>query len=176
MSAISLPGSRSYRDAFFVNAASRFVEALPDPFLKRDATHGVRFVDFDRDGRLDLSLTNNDPAGGGHPLWRNTSTVRGRALLVDVADGNARRTRAGAEVRAYRAGTRTLLSAEVVDSGSGYCSQSEMPVHLGIPPAWTGPVDVEIVTILGGARQVSVVRGIDPAQYRGRALRVITAR
>ena len=171
-----ITGQPLYRDAFFVNAATRFVEALPDAVLKRDATHGVRFVDVDRDSRLDLSLTNNDPAGGGHPLWRNTSTVRGRALLVDVADLNARRTRAGAEVRAYRAGTRTLLSAELVDSGSGYCSQSEMPVHLGISSTWTGQVDVEIVTVLGGARHVSVVRGIDPAQYRGRALRVITTR
>jgi hypothetical protein len=51
-----------------------------------------------------------------------------------------------------------------------------MPVHLGIPASWTGRVDVEIVTMLGGARHLSVVRGIDPAQYRGRALRVITTR
>ena len=133
-------------------------------------------MDFDRDGRLDLSLTNNDPAGGGHPLWRNTSTMRGRSLLVDVADGNARRTRAGAEVRAYRAGTRTLLSAELVDSGSGYCSQSEMPVHLGVPASWQGRIDVEITTMIAGARHTSIVRAIDPDQYRGRSLRVITTR
>jgi hypothetical protein len=171
-----IAGQPLYRDAFFVNGPLRFAEALPDPFLKRDATHGVRFVDFDSDGRVDLSLTNNDPAGGGHPLWRNTSTVRGRALLVDVADGNARRTRAGAEVRAYRTGTRTLLSAELVDSGSGYCSQSEMPVHLGVPSSWPGRIDVEITTTVRGARHTSIVRGIDPAQYRGRVLRVITTR
>ena len=171
-----IAGQPLYRDAFFLNAATRFVEALPDPLLKRDATHGVRFVDFDRDGRLDLSLTNNDPAGGGHPLWRNTSTMRGRSLLMDVADGNARRTRAGAEVRAYRAGTRTLLSAELVDSGSGYCSQSEMPVHLGVPASWQGRIDVEITTMIAGARHTSIVRAIDPDQYRGRSLRVITTR
>jgi hypothetical protein len=171
-----IAGQPLYRDAFFLNAAARFVEALPDALRKRDATHGVRFVDFDRDGRLDLSLTNNDPAGGGHPLWRNTSTMRGRSLLVDVADGNARRTRAGAEVRAYRAGTRTLLSAELVDSGSGYCSQSEMPVHLGVPASWQGRIDIEITTMLAGARHTSIARAIDPDQYRGRSLRVITTR
>jgi hypothetical protein len=170
-----LAGQPFYRDAFFINGR-RFVEALPDTFLKHDATHGVRFVDFDRDGRLDLSLTNNDPAGGGHPLWRNTAVMRGRSLAIDVTDRNARRTRAGSEVRLFRSGTRTLVSAGLVDSGSGYCSQSEMPVHLGIASAWSGSVDVEIVTLLGGSRHTSIVRGIDPDQYRGRALRVITTR
>jgi penicillin G amidase len=171
-----IAGQPLYRYAFFLNPASRFVEALPGALLEKDATHGVRFVDFDRDGRLDLSLTNNDPAGGGHPLWRNTGTMRGRSLSVDVADGNARRTRAGAEVRAYRTGTRELLAAELVDSGSGYCSQSEMPVHLGVPAAWQGRIDVEITTMMSGARHTSIVRAIDPDQYRGRSLRIITAR
>jgi len=170
-----IAGQPFYRDAFFINGA-RFVESLPDPMLKKDATHGVRFVDFDRDGRVDLSLTNNDPAGGGHPLWRNTATPRGRSIAIDVTDRNARRTRAGSEVRAYRAGTRTLLSSGLVDSGSGYCSQSEMPVSLGIPHAWTGRVDLEIITMLDRARHVSIIRAIDPDDYRTRALRVITTR
>ena len=115
--------------------------------LKHDATHGVQFVDFDRDGRLDLALTNNDPDGGGHPLLRNTATMRGRSIAVEVTDPNARRSRAGSEVRAYRAGTRQLLSSAIVDSGSGYCSQSEMPVHLGIASDWKGNVDIEVITI-----------------------------
>ena len=92
-----IAGQPLYRDAFFLNAASRFVEALPDALLKRDATHGVRFVDFDRDGRLDLSLTNNDPAGGGHPLWRNTSTMRG-----PIAVGRRRRRQCAAHARGRR--------------------------------------------------------------------------
>ncbi len=171
-----IAGQPFYRDAFLLNAGARFLDALPDALLKHDATHGVRFIDFDADGRLDLSLTNNDQQGGGHPLWRNVSVVRGRALLVDVADSNARRTRAGAEVRAYRAGTRDLLSAALVDSGSGYCAQSETPVHLGVPSSWTGKVDVEITSLIAGARYISAVRDIDPDRYRGRSLRIITAR
>ncbi|HJU41170.1 MAG TPA: VCBS repeat-containing protein [Vicinamibacterales bacterium] len=170
-----IAGQPFYRDALFING-DRFVEALPDAILKRDATHGVRFVDFDRDGRLDLSLTNNDPAGGGHPLWRNIATPRGRSIAIDVVDRNARRTRAGSEVRAYRSGTRELLAAGLVDSGAGYCSQSETPVHLGIPAASPAAVDIEIVTVLGNARHLSIVRGINPSDYRGRALRVITTR
>lgn len=169
-----IAGQPRYRDALFLNSAQKFLAALPEVMLDHDATHGVRFVDFDQDGRLDLSLTNNDPGGGGHPLWRNTTEVRARSIAIDVVDRNARRTRAGSEVRLYRARTRHLLTAGLVDSGSGYCSQSEMPVHLGIPAAWRGNIDVEIVTLLGGARRVSLVRDVDPDRYRGRALRIIT--
>jgi penicillin G amidase len=169
-----IAGQPLYRDALFWNDGGKFVERLPDAILKRDATHGVRFVDFDQGGRIDLSLTNNDPDGGGHPLWRNVGTARGRSISIDVVDRNARRTRAGSEVRVYRTGTRQLLSAGLVDSGSGYCSQSEMPVHLGISESWRGNVDVEIVTLLAGARRVSTVRDINPDQYRGRSLRIIT--
>ena len=171
-----IAGQPLYRDALFINGAAAFTESLPDLILKHDATHGVQFVDFDQDGRLDLALTNNDPAGGGHPLLRNTATMRGRSIEVEVTDPNARRTRAGSEVRAYRAGTRQLLAAALVDSGSGYCSQNDMPVHLGINASWTGKVDLEVVTIAAGRRHVSVVRDVDPDDYRGRSLRIITTR
>ena len=171
-----IAGQPLYRDALFINGAEAFAEALPDVILKHDATHGVQFVDFDRDGRLDLALTNNDPGGGGHPLLRNTATMRGRSIAIEVTDPNARRTRAGSEVRAYRAGTRQLLSSAIVDSGSGYCSQNEMPVHLGISGDWQGKIDLEVITIAGGARHASVVRDVSPADYRGRSLRIITTK
>lgn len=171
-----IAGQPLYRDALFMNGAAAFVEALPDVILKHDATHGVQFVDFDQDGRLDLALTNNGPDGGGHPLLRNTATMRGRSIAVEVTDPNARRSRAGSEVRAYRAGTRQLLSSAIVDSGSGYCSQSDLPVHLGIPDDWPGRVDIEVITIAGGARHASIVRDVNPDDYRGRSLRIITTR
>ncbi len=168
-----IAGQPLYRDALFINGA-RFLESLPGVILKNDATHGVQFVDFDRDGRLDLALTNNDPDGGGHPLLRNTATTRGRSIAVEVTDPNARRSRAGSEVRAYRAGTRELLTAALVDSGSGYCSQNDMPVHLGINESWHGRIDIEVTTLVGGLRRTSIVRNIEPQAYRGRALRIIT--
>jgi hypothetical protein len=171
-----IAGQPLYRDALFINGAAAFTESLPDSILKHDATHGVQFADFDRDGRLDLALTNNDPGGGGHPLWRNTAAMRGRSIAVEVTDPNARRTRAGSEVRAYRAGTRELLAAALVDSGSGYCSQNDMPVHLGITAGWQGKVDLEVVTIAAGRRHLSIVRGVEPGDYRGRSLRIITTR
>ena len=164
-----IAGQPLYRDALFINDAQAFVESLPDVILKHDATHGVQFVDFDRDGRLDLALTNNDPEGGGHPLLRNTAAMRGRSIAVEVTDPNARRSRAGSEVRAYRAGTRQIVSSGLVDSGSGYCSQNEMPVHLGIPSDWKGRIDIEVITIAAGVRHASLVRNVDPDDYRGRS-------
>jgi hypothetical protein len=171
-----IAGQPRYRDALFINAATAFVESLPGVLLEHDATHGVQFVDFDQDGRLDLALTNNDPEGGGHPLWRNTSRMRGRSIAVEVTDANARRSRAGSEVRAYRAGTRRMLSSALVDSGSGYCSQNEAPVHLGIADDWRGRVDIEVITFAGGTRHASIVRDVNPDDYRGRSLRIITTR
>ena len=91
----------------------------------------------------DLSLTNNDAKGGGHALLRNRTTPRGRLLAVQVLDERGRMTRAGAEVRVYVAGTRTLAGSGLVDTGSGYCSQNAMPVFVAAPPS--GLIDVEVI-------------------------------
>ena len=126
--------------------------------LKHDAT-GVQFVDFDQDGRLDLALTNNDPDGGGHPLLRNTSAMRGRSFAVEVTDPNARRSRAGSEVRAYRAGTRQMLSSAMV-------IRAAIARRATCPCTWASPrlegkVDIEVITIAGGTRHVSIVRDVE---------------
>ena len=127
-----IAGQPLYRDALFINGAQAFVESLPDVILKHDATHGVQFVDFDRDGRLDLALDQQRSRRRRPSAAAQHRGDAGRSIAVEVTDPNARRSRAGGEVRAYRAGTRQMLSSAIVDSGSGYCSQSEMPVHLGI--------------------------------------------
>lgn len=174
-----IAGQPLYRDALFVNrgqadAGWRFTESLPDVILKHDATHGVQFVDFDSDGRLDLSLTNNDPDGGGHPLLRNTAPTRGRGFFVEVADAAGRRMQAGSEIRILQPRSRQLLAATLVDAGSGYCSQNAIPSHLGVPDSWTGRVDVEVTVLAGGRRQVTTIKGVDPAAYVRRPLRVST--
>ena len=88
-----------------------------------------------------------------------------------MTDPNARRSRAGSEVRAYRAGTRELLSSALVDSGSGYCSQNEMPVHLGIGEAWKGRIDIEWSRLSPAACGTSASSATSiPGDYRGRSL------
>lgn len=132
----------------------------------------MQFVDFDGDGRVDLSLTNNDPNGGGHPLLRNTAPARGRGFFVEVTDDAGRRTLAGSEVRVLQPRSRQLLAAALVDTGSGYCSQNSVPVHLGVPGTWTGRVDVELTIVGGGRRRVTTIKGVDPAAHQRRPLSI----
>lgn len=164
-----------YRDWLFHNShivprstgspvGTRFFEVLPDVLLTHDATHGVQFVDFDRDGALDLALTNND-AQGGHFLLRNADPANARGLSVLVADQNGRLTRAGAEVRVYAPGTRQLLASGLVDAGGGYCAQSAGPVFLGVPSG-VKRVDLEITMPADGGRTVMKITNLDPLAHR----------
>jgi hypothetical protein len=158
-----------YPDHLFHNvrvggaAAGRasFHDVLPPLVNEHDASHGVQWVDFDRDGALDLALTNNDPAGG-HYLFRNLlPAARARqSLSIDVVDGRGRHTKPGAEVRIYAAGSRRLISSGLVDTGGGYCSQNVMPVH--VATAGAARVDVEAVTMSRGGRRTTRVAGVDP--------------
>jgi len=159
-----LAGEPHYRDHLFhhdgvANGHIHFADVLPDLMKSHDASHGVQWIDFDQDGALDLALANNDPQGG-HYLFRNMLTV-GRdhgSIAVDIVDARGRHTKAGAEVRAYVAGTRRLIASSLVDSGSGYCSQNVMPVHLGVGTATR--VDVEVTVLSARGRQIVARRNI----------------
>jgi hypothetical protein len=116
-------------------------------------------------GGLDLALTGNGK-DDGHFLFRNRLPVERahRSLAVDVLDARGRRTRAGSEIRLYSAGTGRILGARLMDTGSGYCSQNAMPVHLGLPEG--GRVDVEVTFLTKAGRKVARVTGVDPSQDR----------
>jgi hypothetical protein len=150
-----------YPDHLFHNSGGTFKDALPALVKDHDASHGVQWVDFDYDGALDLSLSNNDERGG-HYLFRNRlpAALARQSLSVDVVDARGRHTRSGAEVRVYAAGTRRLLSSALVDTGGGYCSQNVMPVHLATPGA--SRVDVEVTTMSDRGRQTTKRAGVDP--------------
>jgi penicillin amidase len=162
------------RDRLFHNEGATFRDVTPSILLKNDATHGAQWVDYDQDGDLDLALADNGTAGV-HFLFRNRlpAALRQRGLNVLVLDERGRYTRAGSEVRVYRAGTRTLLGTRMVDTGSGYCSQNMMPVHVGLPPADSGgadSVDVEVTTLTMGGRKITRVSGVDPKSLGGKPL------
>lgn len=158
------------RDYLYRNEGAIFRDVTPSNILKHDATHGVQWMDYDNDGDLDLALADNGTTGGVHFLFRNRlpASARQRGLNVMVVDGRGRYTRAGAEVRAYKAGTRTLLGTTIVDTGSGYCSQNYAPVHLGFPTA--DPVDIEVTSLTASGRQVTRVAGVDPKALAGKPL------
>ena len=150
-------------DFLYHHDGTRFTDVLAALKLPHGATHGVQWADFDGDGDLDLALANNNPSGT-HSLYRNLLPPdrAKRSVEVMVRDSRGRATRAGSEVRVYRAGTRTLLGAGLVDTGSGYCAQNVMPVHIGLPSM--DRVDVEVTVPTGRARAITRTTGITPGR------------
>lgn len=155
----TVTGGISYRDALFRNTGSRFVEVTPDSVAALQADHGVQWADVDGDGDEDLALTGQRP-DGMHLVLRNRldPDVARRSLAVRVLDARGRTTRAGAEVRVYASGTRRLLAMRLVDSGSGYNAQNDIPVHVALPT--TAPVDVEVTWPVGGRRLSTTVLNV----------------
>jgi hypothetical protein len=165
----TVTGGTSYRDYLLRNSGSGFVDVTPPNVQGLQADHGVQWADFDMDGAEDLALTGSR-ADGMHLLMRNESrpAAQRRSLLVRVLDNRGFAVLAGAEVRLYRAGTRTLLGTRLVDTGSGYDAQNDMAVHFGL--AEDATVDVEVIFPAAGRRVTMLMSGVNPAEYRGRQL------
>lgn len=165
----TVTGGINYPDFLFRNAGNRYLDVTPENLKVLEADHGALWFDIDRDGDLDLALTGAQ-ATGMHLVMRNdldTAAAR-RSLAVRVVDAKGRATRAGAEVRLFAAGTRTLLGTRLVDTGSGYNSQNEMPVHFGL--ATLRRVDVEVTWPSRGRRWVVRARNVPPERYAGSSL------
>ncbi|MFN2445311.1 MAG: CRTAC1 family protein [Vicinamibacterales bacterium] len=154
------------RDFLFRNDGTRFTDVIPDLIAKRGATHGIQWIDFDKDGDLDFSLANNNP-NGTHSLYRNLlpADQARRSIQVWVQDDRGRATKAGAEVRVFAADTRKLLGTGIVDTGGGYCSQNVGPVHIGL--GTDSAVDVEVTTLGKSGRIITKVAGVSPAKVAG---------
>ena len=141
----TVTGGASWQDSLFRSTGSAFVDVTPPAIRGLQADHGVQWADVDGDHDLDLSLT-GARADGTHLVLRNMLNAgdAARGLHVKVVDGAGRSTRAGAEVRVYAAGTGRLIASRLVDSGSGYDAQSDLPVHVGVP-AGVSRVDVQVI-------------------------------
>ena len=131
----TVTGGRSYRDYLFSNTGTRFEDVTPESVRVLEADHGALWMDADNDGADDSSRSRVRSRSGMHLLLRNLLAAVDcrRAIHVRVVDGRGRATRAGAEIRVFAAGTRRLLAARLVDSGSGYNAQSDGPIHIGLP-------------------------------------------
>jgi hypothetical protein len=164
----TVTGGVSYRDWLLRREGGAFVDVTP-PELLLEADHGATWVDFDLDGDLDLALTGAQEVGT-HALAQNLlrPEVTWHALKVRILDEAGLPLRAGTEVRAMAAGTFDVLATALVDTGSGYNAQSDLPVHLGLPGGQ--PVDLEVTTLAGTRRFETRVPGVDPGAYRGRVV------
>jgi len=163
-------GDTHYRDWLMRREGSLiFVDVTPPEILELNASHGATWVDFDLDGDLDLSLA-GAADDGMHHLVQNLlrPEYAWHSLQVRVLDGAGRATRPGAEVRIYAAGTDRIMGSRLVDTGSGYDAQSDLPVHFGVPGGQ--PVDVEVTVLIGGRRPTIRIDDVDPRDYQGAPL------
>jgi hypothetical protein len=160
----TVTGGVSWQDSLFRNSGSGFADVTPPNIRALQADHGVQWADVDGDGDLDLALTGSR-ADGMHLVMRNMlpAADAARGLHVRVVDGKGRATLAGAEVRVYAAGTTQLIGARLVDTGSGYDAQNDLPVHVGIP-AGVSRVDVQVIAPRRGLREHTWQRRVAPGQ------------
>jgi hypothetical protein len=169
-------GAQTPANALFRNDGARgFANVLPRASPANAGDHGVQFIDYDRDGAIDLSLTDGYGPTGGHFLFRTVlpEEVSKRSLSVLVLDAKGHHTRFGAEVRLYdRAGK--ILASRLVPAGGGYNTQSAAPVHFGLTS--TAPVTVEVTFMSKNGRVTESVRDVSPAGYAGKSVVVRQSR
>ncbi|HWI20932.1 MAG TPA: CRTAC1 family protein [Vicinamibacterales bacterium] len=160
----TVTGGASWQDSLFRNTGSVFADVTPAIIRKQQADHGVQWGDVDGDGDLDLALT-GARSDGTHVVMRNMlpAADAARGVHVRVVNGQGRATHAGAEVRAYAAGTTRLIGTRLVDSGSGYDAQNDMPVHFGLPSG-VKSVDIQVIVPRGGKRVPAWQRGVSPGK------------
>jgi enediyne biosynthesis protein E4 len=106
---------------------------LDRPMVARGAAYG----DLDRDGDLDLVVTENH--GPAH-LFRNDGGNRNRWLRVRLVGEKSNRDGIGAVVRVTSAGGRQW---QLVRSGSSYCSQSELAPTFGLGKDAKATVEID---------------------------------
>jgi len=160
----TITGGASWQDSLFRNTGDAFIDVTPAPIRKLQADHGVQWADVDGDGDLDLALTGSR-TDGTHVVMRNMlpAADAARGLHVRVVDARDRAIRAAAEVRVFAAGSTRLVGSRLVDSGSGYDAQNDMPVHIGVPSG-VPRVDVQVIVPSGGKRIATWQRGVAPGK------------
>jgi hypothetical protein len=96
--------------------------AFNQPMVARGAAHG----DFDRDGDLDIVMTNNH---GPAKLLRNEGGSRNNWVSIKAVGTKSNRSALGAIVRVHSASGRQWST---IRSGSSYCSQSDLAQTFGL--------------------------------------------
>lgn len=163
-------GGQVPRNRLFHNESGRrFVNVLAEGGPLDVGDHGVAWVDYDRDGALDLSVTRGYGPVGGHFLFRNllSSAASRQSLQVTVLDGDGRFTQAGAEVRVYDSGG-DLLGTGQVATGGGYGAQGATPVHFGL--LGMKQVTVEVTFLSASGRKAQRLENVSLSAYAGTAL------
>ena len=165
-------GEQTPLNKLYVNDGSGGFEnilTLDSPLNAAD--HGVVWVDYDKDGDLDLSVTDGYGPEGGHFVFRNDmeASLAGHALEMMVVTGEGAVAVPGAEVRLFNA-AGDLLASRLITSGGGYNAQSVIPVHFGLPSETVVDAEVTYFTPSGAANQR--LDNVDVSQWQGKVLKI----
>jgi enediyne biosynthesis protein E4 len=106
----------------FVSAGA----SLGPDFAVEQVARGAAYGDYDRDGDLDILITNNH---GPARLLRNDGGNRNHWLTIDTVGTKSNRDGIGAIVRIESASGKQW---RMVRSGSSYCSQSDLALTFGL--------------------------------------------
>lgn len=112
------------------------------------SSRGVAFGDYDRDGRVDILINNqNNPPS----LLRNETKGGGHWIGIDLVGTRSNRNGIGARVRVRAAGREQF---DEVRSGGSYLSQSSLRLHFGLGEA----TKVESIEVRWPSGQVDRLR------------------
>ena len=101
---------------------------LGSTFAGRRMSRGAAFADFDRDGRIDVAVSNkNQPA----QVLLNRMPRQGNWIKFDLRARAPNHFAVGALVR-LRVGDRT--QTREIHAGTSYCSSDDYVVHFGLGP------------------------------------------
>ncbi len=114
---------RNRGKGLFENMSTQLGSALERPIVGRGAAYG----DFDNDGDLDLVITE---ANGPARLLRNDNGNQNDMLRVKLIGTRSNRDGIGAKLTLQV--DKNLKLLRMVKTGSGYLSQSELPVTFGL--------------------------------------------
>ena len=119
------------RPAFVPVPASKSGDAIQQPIVGR----GSAYADLDRDGDLDVVLTQL----GGAPLLLRNELNPASWVRLELVGAGANRQAIGARVRFQHGGRN---HSRLIGSAHGYLSQSELPVTLPMEPGKELEVEV----------------------------------
>ncbi len=128
----NIRGNVGYAQApqlFLNSGGGKFHEAAGEAgaeFAGAKVGRGLAVGDFDRDGDQDILLTTNN---GAAYLYRNDQSAGHRAIRFHLVGTKSNRDAIGAVVKTYDDGE---MQMRVVQGGSSYLSQSELPVTFGL--------------------------------------------
>ncbi|MCH7526645.1 MAG: CRTAC1 family protein [Planctomycetes bacterium] len=156
----------NHGDRCFVSVGEHAAPILASRAVRRGGAH----LDFDRDGLVDLVVTEH---GGRATLLKNTSKPRGHWLRVRLAQTGGNSSALGARVYVTAAG-RTQM--QELGASSSYLSQDEQVLHFGLGAemmvdylriVWPDGTE-EVRTEVGAGQELSLVHaGKYPVRKRG---------